>query len=171
MRIYFLHKIFFHLPRDLLEHIENKRMRPKSLKWQKWLRRRIKYSFANNEINMKFIIIIIIMSRLQHGSPWSSLITCLYCPSLPAGIQIYILYQQRAVAYRFQLVVLPLHVHVNGSTVVRRLWVLPHFSSVPHVWFVLIGYFSWWLEGDRTAAALSGAAFLCKCRQDFSSDV
>ena len=31
--IYLSHKVFVHLPRDLLEHIENKRVRQKTLKW------------------------------------------------------------------------------------------------------------------------------------------
>ena len=38
---------------------------------------------------------------------------------------------------RFLLIVLPLLVHVKGSTGVCHLWVRPYFSSiVPHVWFV-----------------------------------
>ena len=50
----------------------------------------------------------------------------------------YILYQHRAVAYRFLLVVQPLLVHVKGSTRVHHLWVRPYFySSVPHVCYRL----------------------------------
>ena len=45
--------------------------------------------------------IIIIMSRCPHGSPWPSLAIRLYCPSLLGGLQGYILYQHRAVVYKF----------------------------------------------------------------------
>ena len=83
------------------------------------------------------IIIIIIISHRQHGSPWPSFATRLYRPSLPAGLQGYLLYRRRAVVYKFLLVVLPLLVHVKGSTGVCRLCVCPHLSSsVLHVWFV-----------------------------------
>ena len=83
------------------------------------------------------MIIIIIMSCPQHGSPWSSRTTLLYHPSLLVGFHGYILYQHRTVVYRFLLVVLPLLVHVKESTGVGHLWVRPYFSSsVPHVWFV-----------------------------------
>ena len=44
-----------------------------------------------------------------------------YRPSLPESLQGYILYQHRAVVYRFLLVVLPLLIHVMGSTGVYRL--------------------------------------------------
>ena len=37
------------------------------------------------------------MSHRQHGPPWPSLATCLYRPSLPVGLQGYILYRHRAV--------------------------------------------------------------------------
>ena len=55
----------------------------------------------------------------------------------PEGLQGYILYRHRPVVYRFQLVILPLLVHVKGSTGVCCLWVRLHFSSsISHVWFV-----------------------------------
>ena len=60
--------------------------------------------------------VIIIMSYRQHRSPWASLVTRLYHPSLPVGLQGYILYRHRAVVYRFELIVLPFVVHVKGST-------------------------------------------------------
>ena len=64
----------------------------------------------------------------------------LYCPLFPAGLQGNILYQHRAVVCRFLLVVLPLLVHVKGSTGVCHLWVHLYFScSVPYVWFVYLG--------------------------------
>ena len=46
-------------------------------------------------------IIIIIMSHLQHGYPWPSPATLLYRPSLPVGLQGYILHRHRTVACRF----------------------------------------------------------------------
>ena len=49
----------------------------------------------------------------QHGF---SLATCLYHPLLLRSLQCYILYRHRAVLYEFQLVVLPLLVHVKGFT-------------------------------------------------------
>ena len=77
----------------------------------------------------------IIMLRCQHISPWPSLATRLYRPSFLGGLLGYILYRHRAVVYRFQLVVLPLLVHVKGSTGIYRLWVRPYFSSsVLYVW-------------------------------------
>ena len=58
-------------------------------------------------VNMLFIIIlllifiiIIIMLHHQHGYPWPSPATNLYCPSLPVGLQGYILYRHRAIACR-----------------------------------------------------------------------
>ena len=47
------------------------------------------------------IIIITIMSRRQQGSPWTSLNTLLYRPSLLVGLQGYILYRHRAVVHGF----------------------------------------------------------------------
>ena len=80
---------------------------------------------------------IIIMSRYQHGYPWPSLATPPYHPLLPAGLQSYIPCQHRAAVCRFELVVLPLPVHMKGSTGVHHLWARPYFSSsVLHVWFV-----------------------------------
>ena len=76
------------------------------------------------------VIIIIIMSRCQHGSPWPSPATDLYRPSLPVGLQGYILYQHRAVVCRFKLVILPFLVHVKGSTGVCHSLVA-YFSKCP----------------------------------------
>ena len=60
-----------------------------------------------------------------------------YRPLLPAGLQDYIPYRHRAAICMFELVILPLYVHVKGSTGVHHLWARPYFSSrVPHVWFV-----------------------------------
>ena len=82
-------------------------------------------------------IIIIIISRHQHGYPWPSLATPPYRTLLPAGLQGYIPYRHIAAVCRFVLVFLPLLVHVKESTGVRHLWACPYFSSsVPHVWFV-----------------------------------
>ena len=76
--------------------------------------------------------IIIIMSRYQHRYPWPSLTTPPYSLSLRAGLQGYIPYRQRAAVCRFELVVLPLLVHVKWSTGVH-----PYFpSSVLRAWFV-----------------------------------
>ena len=72
----------------------------------------------------------IILSRRQHGSPWPSLATRLYRPSLPRGLPGYILYRHRLVLYRFLLAVLPLLVHVKGSTGVYHLRVHPYFCSI-----------------------------------------
>ena len=47
------------------------------------------------------IIIIMIMSCRQHGSPWPSPSTLLNRLSLPVGLQGYILYRHRAVVWRF----------------------------------------------------------------------
>ena len=60
------------------------------------------------------IIIIIIMSRWQHGSPWPSLAIRLYHPSLLVGLQSDVLYRHIAVIYRFQLVVLSLLIMWRG---------------------------------------------------------
>ena len=101
------------------------------------------------------IYIIIIMSLCEHESSWPSLTTRLYRPLLPGGLPGYILYQRRAVICRFLQVVLPLLVHVKGSTELCYLWVRPYFSnSVPHVWFIEKAQFSWWVLGGRIAAVL-----------------
>ena len=85
----------------------------------------------------RIIYIIIIMSRYQHGYSWPSLATPPYRPLLPTGPQGYIPYRHRAAICMFELVVLPLHVRLKGSTGVHHLWARPYFSSsVPHAWFV-----------------------------------
>ena len=117
--------------------------------------------------------IIIIMSRHQHRSPWPSLATLLHRPSLPLGIQCYILYRHRAghpafarpwdgVHWCMSLMSSPLLLQQCPIYVVRLILIV----------FVMGG--RW-----RAAAALSGAAsrmrsillavFLCNCRQDFFS--
>ena len=89
-----------------------------------------------NKLRTEYIIIII-MSHYQHGYLWPTLVTSPYRPLLPAGLQDYIPYLYRAAVRRFELVVLPFHVHVKGSTGVHHWWTRPYFSSnVPHVWFV-----------------------------------
>ena len=121
----------------------------------------------------------IIMSQCQHGSSGHFLATHIYRPSLPGGLQGYILYRHRVVVYRSLLVVLHMLIHVKGSSGVCHLGVLPYFSSnVLHVWFVWLWKFSWWVARGRTAALLWGVAsqtcslllavFLCSCRPAFS---
>ena len=73
--------------------------------------------------------VIIIMSCHQHGYPWTSLATPPNRPLLPAGLPGYIPYRHRAALCRSWLVVLPLLVHVKGSTGVHHLWVRLYFSS------------------------------------------
>ena len=81
--------------------------------------------------------VIIIMPRYQHGYSWPSLAIPPHSPLLPVGLQEYIPYRHWATVCRFELVVLPLLVHVKGSTGVHQLWARPYISSsVPHVWFV-----------------------------------
>ena len=83
------------------------------------------------------IIIIIIMLHYQHRYPWSSLATPPYYPLLLVGPRGYIPYQLRAAVCMFELIVLPLHVHVKGFTGVHCLWAHPYISSsVWNVWFV-----------------------------------
>ena len=83
------------------------------------------------------MIIIIIMSRSQHGYPWPSLSTSPYHSSPLAGLQGYISYHHIAAVCMFELVVLLLIGHMRGSTGVHHLRVRPCFSSsVRHVWFV-----------------------------------
>ena len=81
------------------------------------------------------------MSHYQHRYPWSSLATPPYRPLVPAGPQGYISYRHRATVCRFELVVLPWHVHEKGSTGVYHLWADPCFSS--SVWF-----FEHWGQGS-----------------------
>ena len=66
-------------------------------------------------------IIINIMLHYQHGYRGTFHATPPYRPLLPAGPQGYIPYRHRDAECRFELVVLPLHVHVKGSTGVLRL--------------------------------------------------
>ena len=66
-------------------------------------------------------IIIITMSRYQHGYSCSSLATPPYRPLLSADPQGYIPYRHRAAVCRFELDIQPLPVHVKGSTGVHHL--------------------------------------------------
>ena len=82
-------------------------------------------------------IIIIIMSRRQHGYPWPSLATSPYYSSPLAGLQGYILCPHIAAVCKFELVVLLLLGHMWGPIGVYHLWARPCFSSsVLRVWFV-----------------------------------
>ena len=71
----------------------------------------------------------IIMSRYYHGYFWTSLATLPYRPLLSADPHGYITYRHRAAVRRFELDILPLLVHVKGSTRVHLLWARPYFSS------------------------------------------
>ena len=73
------------------------------------------------------IIIIIVVSRYQHGYPWLSLAIPPNRPLLPVILHGYILYRHRAAICRFEQVVLPLLVHVKESTGVHHLWAHPPF--------------------------------------------
>ena len=66
---------------------------------------------------LKYIYIIIIMSRCQHGSPWPSLVTRLYHPSLSGGLQGYILYRHRAVCLCVCVFVCVHHMKENPLTI------------------------------------------------------
>ena len=88
-------------------------------------------------IKMCFRDLFIITSRNHHRYLRYSFATPPYCALLQAGLQAYILYRHGAAECRFQLVVLPLLVHVKGCTGVHPLRVRPYFSSsVSHAWFV-----------------------------------
>ena len=68
-----------------------------------------------------------------------------YYPSLPAGLPNYTLCPHRANVNKFLLVGQHWHVHELGSTEERHSWVGLCFSgSVPHVLFVLHGWFLRW---------------------------
>ena len=56
--------------------------------------------------------------------PLSQPVSIIHCSQ-----EVYILYRHSAVVYRFLLAVLPLLIHVKGSTGVYNLWVGPYFSS------------------------------------------
>ena len=133
-------------------------------------------------VNFQFFFLIriptfiIIMSRGQHGYPWPSPTIRLYRPSLLVGLQGYIMYQHKAVVYRFwwssglclsmwrgpqEYVTYEL---VPISPAVSRMSGSSDFDS-----------FREWVVSGRTASALWGAAswtclillaaFLCNCRQ------
>ena len=97
--------------------------------------------FPKNRNFVVVIIIIIIMSVREHRFPWLSLTICLYRPLHSAGPLDYIMYQYRAVVYKFQLVLQHLLVYGKEYSGKHHLWARPYVpSSVSHVLFV-------WLEG------------------------
>ena len=94
-----------------------------------------------SELRVIIIIIIIInMSYHQHGYPWPFLTIPSYRPLLPAGLKCYIPYRHRATVCRFELVVLPLLVHVKGSTGVHHFRLLQLCSAwlVRLTWIVFV---------------------------------
>ena len=116
-----------------------------------WLKT-ILLGFKNNlpsTENVDKCIIIIIMSRYQHGYPWSSHATPPYRPLLPAGPQGYTLYRHRAAVCRFELVILPLLVHRSTSLMSSSLLLLQCLACLVRLW-----KFSWWVVVGHTAAAL-----------------
>ena len=66
-----------------------------------------------------------------------------YRPLLPVGPQGYIPYRHRAAVCRFELVVLPLYVHVKWSTRVHHLWALPYFSSSTVLILLIMSKYTW----------------------------
>ena len=86
-------------------------------------------------------------SSCRATDPWSSLATSPYRSSPLASLQGYIPYPHIAAVCMFELVVLLLPGHMWGSIGVHHLWARPCFSS--SVWFVWLGYFSWWKAGGR----------------------
>ena len=52
--------------------------------------RRFFSEFPFHQVSSVFIIIIIIITRDQHGYPWPSLATSPYRPLFPVGLQVYI---------------------------------------------------------------------------------
>ena len=95
------------------------------------------HNFVLIDFNGWSTIIIIIMSRYQHGYSWPSLATTPYHSLLLADPQGSIPYQHGVAVCRFELDVLPLLVHVKRSTGVHHSRALSYFSSSgPRVWFV-----------------------------------
>ena len=94
--------------------------------------------------------IIIIMSRHQHGYPWTSLATLPYRPSLPEGHQGYIPYLHRASVCRFELVAQPFSAMWRGpqeyityelvpiSPAVSRVSGSSNFDSFRDEWLVAV---------------------------------
>ena len=125
--------------------------------------------------------ILIIMSRYQHGYPWTSLATLPHRPLLPAGPSGYIPYRHRVAACRFELVVLPLHVHVKGFTGVHHMisfLLLQQCSSclvcLILIFFVMRGrgpYSCCFVGGISRTCSILLTSFLCSCRQAFSPSV
>ena len=86
--------------------------------------RKIQFDFSINRLKFcsnRTLILIIIMSCHQHRYPWSSFATSPYRPLLSAGLLSYIPYLHWVAVCRFELVVLPLLVHVKGFTRVHLL--------------------------------------------------
>ena len=61
------------------------------------------------------------MSRYQRRYSWPSLATPSYRLLLPGGLQEYLLYRHTVAVCRFELSVMPFHVHVKGSIGVTSL--------------------------------------------------
>ena len=98
----------------------------------------LSYSLSIFVSHSKYITTIIIMSRYQHRYFWPSLATPPYSPLVPAVLQDYISNWHRVGVCRFELDLLPLLVHMKGSTGVHHLWTRPYFSSsVPQPWSTL----------------------------------
>ena len=80
---------------------------------------------------------------------------CLYCSSLPAGLPNYILCLHRADVNKLLLVNQHWHVHVLGPMKEHHLWVHPFFySSVPHVFVLLVWFLRWEVSGCTAAVLL-----------------
>ena len=103
----------------------------------------LKINFLTNySLTNYTYIYIYIKSRCKHGFP---LFSFSIRPSLLPGLLTCILCLRRAVIGKFLLGDQHWHVHVKGSMGECHLWVLScFFSSVPHVLFVLLGWFLTW---------------------------
>ena len=116
--------------------ISNEKIKKKRKK-KKEKRKKVKKTGCHVYFVVSADQIIIILSRHQHGYPWSSLATPPYRSSLPAGPQGYTPYPHRAAVCRFELATQLLHGHMKGSIEVYHLWARSYFSSsILHVWFV-----------------------------------
>ena len=112
------------------------------------------YFFFNLYIYI-YIIIIIIISLYQHGYPWPSLTTPPYRPLLLSGLQGYIPYRLRAVAYKFELARPCEGVHRSTSLTSPSLLLQECLACL--VYLILI--VSRWVVGGCTAAAFWGVQY------------
>ena len=102
---------------------------------------------------------IITKSHCKHRFPWLFLSIGPYHPSLLASLPNYILCPYRAVIDRSLLVGQHWHDHLKKSIEEHHLWVRPcSSSSVPHVLFILLGWFYRWEVSGCTAVVLWGVA-------------